>query len=80
MVETLNLDPTWRSVFERVPRHLFVPGFVACWPPEERGSDGRVLLDSDSDPRRWLDLVYSDRLLIIVDDGERRSSSSSPGA
>jgi protein-L-isoaspartate(D-aspartate) O-methyltransferase len=80
MVEALNLDPTWRAVFERVPRHVFVPGFVACWPPEDKGSDGRVLVDPDSDPGRWLDLVYSDRLLIIVDDGERRSSSSSPSA
>ncbi len=80
MVEALTLDPIWRTVFERVPRHVFVPGFVACWPPEEKGSDGRGLVDRDSDPGRWLDLVYSDRLLIIVDDGERRSSSSSPGA
>ncbi len=80
MVEALSLDPIWRAVFDRVPRHVLVPGFVACWPPEEKGSDGRVLVDRASDPGRWLDLVYSDRLLIIVDDGERRSSSSSPGA
>jgi protein-L-isoaspartate(D-aspartate) O-methyltransferase len=80
MVEALDLDATWRAVFGHVPRHAFVPRFVACWPPEEKGSDGRALVDSEIDPARWLDLVYSNRLLIIVDDGERRSSSSSPGA
>jgi protein-L-isoaspartate(D-aspartate) O-methyltransferase len=80
MVTSLDLTPMWRAVFESVPRHAFVPRFVACWPPEEKGSDGRALVDGEDDPGRWLDLVYSDRLLIIVDDGERQSSSSSPGA
>jgi len=69
-------SPAWKQAFERVPRHPFVPRIVGCWPPLAGETD--VLFDRDSDPDRWLELVYSDRLLLIADDGERQSSSSRP--
>jgi protein-L-isoaspartate(D-aspartate) O-methyltransferase len=78
-----GLAPPWSAIFGRVPRHLFVPRIVACWPPEEGDApDGEVAIDSERDRRRWLDLVYSNRLLVVVQDEatDRRSSSSMPSA
>lgn len=78
LVESGELvSPEWRRAYERVPRHVFVPRVIGCWPPDGDGREDFVL--DRSDPDRWLELVYSDRLLIIVDDGERLSSSSAPG-
>ncbi|MFC5186156.1 ATP-grasp peptide maturase system methyltransferase [Actinomadura harenae] len=57
-------DPTWRRVFARVPRHLFVPHYARY----EHAPDGvRYTLISGDDPgqrEQWLDGVYSDETLI----------------
>ena len=50
------IDPRWRSAFEAVPRHVFVPRFY----------DGQELVDS-ADPVQhdhWLSAVYSDVALV----------------
>lgn len=69
------LDGRWRAIFERVPRHLFVPRFqTGEW-------DGPTMVgDSAVDPERWLDLVYSDMPLVTRtdSDGTPISSSSAP--
>src|SRR5437773_2300150 len=70
------VSPAWRKAFRQVPRHPFVPRIIGCWPPLDGQTD--VEVDSESDPERWLDLVYSDRLLITLRDGQRQSSSSRP--
>ncbi len=69
-------SPEWEAVFRRVPRHLFVPRVVGWWPPESGETEGVVDWERDRD--RWLRLVYSDRLLFVVNDGGRQSSSSMP--
>ena len=51
------LSPDWRSAFAEVPRHVFVPRFVA---------DGRVV--DRADPARraeWFRRVYSDETLVV---------------
>ncbi len=65
-------DPTWRKVFETVPRHPFVPEF---W---TRADDGqRRVTTADPD---WLDLVYTDDALATqLTDGVATSSSTAPG-
>src|SRR2546429_422149 len=68
--------PAWREAFRRVPRHPFVPRIIGCWPPMD--GETEVEVDSQSDPERWLTLVYSDRLLLTLRDGQRQSSSSRP--
>jgi protein-L-isoaspartate(D-aspartate) O-methyltransferase len=70
------ISPAWREAFQRVRRHLFVPRIIGCWPPLDGQTD--VEVDRVGDPERWLDLVYSDRLLFILRDGQRQSSSSRP--
>ncbi|MGW4517485.1 protein-L-isoaspartate(D-aspartate) O-methyltransferase [Streptomyces sp. NPDC004393] len=65
-------DPTWRKVFETVPRHVFVPEFWAL-------TDGgrRRVMAADED---WLDLVYTDDALATqITDGVATSSSTAPG-
>jgi protein-L-isoaspartate O-methyltransferase len=61
LADRLTPDPlaeaAWREVFERIPRHVFVPGFYG----EQNSSDEPEWLDS-SDPR-WLTGVYSDQAL-----------------
>jgi protein-L-isoaspartate O-methyltransferase len=69
-------SPEWQDIFRQVPRDTFVPRIVRCWPTDDQG--GAFPLDRDADRPRWLRLVYSDRLLIVVEDGERLSSSSQP--
>lgn|SRR5579884_2213366 len=77
IVESGDLtSPGWRMAFEQVPRHVFVPRIVGCWPPFS--SDTEITVDRQSHSDLWLELVYSDRLLFIVNDGSRRSSSSMP--
>jgi len=71
-------SPEWEVAFRRVPRHRFVPRIVGCWPPDEEGRSERFVLGPEVDRERWLRLVYSDRLLVTVDEDERWSSSSRP--
>jgi protein-L-isoaspartate(D-aspartate) O-methyltransferase len=66
----------WEAVFRRVPRHPFVPRVVGWWPPESGETEGVVDFERDRD--RWQRLVYSDRLLFVVNKGGRQSSSSMP--
>jgi protein-L-isoaspartate(D-aspartate) O-methyltransferase len=70
-------EPEWEQAFRRVPRHHFVPRITGWWPPEESG-ETEALVDGARDRDRWLRLVYSDRLLVTVNDGRRESSSSRP--
>ncbi|QGV80588.1 methyltransferase domain-containing protein [Streptomyces ficellus] len=70
-------DPAWRSAFEDVPRHLFVPYFhIGVIGGYER------LSCEDPDParrRRWLEGAYLDRPLATrVRDRELVSSASQP--
>jgi protein-L-isoaspartate O-methyltransferase len=65
-------DPTWRQVFETVPRHAFVQEFWAL-------VDGERQHVTAADPR-WLDLVYADDALATqLTDGVATSSSTAPG-
>jgi protein-L-isoaspartate O-methyltransferase len=80
LLDEIDPPPDWRAAYERVPRHVFVPRIIGCSPAEEdQGTDGFVL-DAVHEPERWLELVYSDRVLIVVDEQEpeRYSSSSRP--
>ena len=77
-----EIDPPsdWRAAYERVPRHVFVPRIIGCSPADaDQVLDGSVL-DAAHDRERWLELVYADRVLIVVDEQEpeRYSSSSRP--
>jgi len=59
--------PSWRDVFERVPRHVFVPRFFV-----DREHNGRYEQIEGSDPSRhdeWLAAVYSDEALVTQLDG-----------
>ncbi|MEV0639376.1 methyltransferase domain-containing protein [Streptomyces sp. NPDC050619] len=65
-------DPTWRKVFETVPRHPYVPEF---WTLTDEGQ--RRVTSADPD---WLDLVYTDDALATqLTDGVATSSSTAPG-
>lgn len=65
-------DPTWRKVFETVPRHSFVPEFWTL-----AGEGPRRVTSADPD---WLDLVYADDALATqLTDGVATSSSTAPG-
>lgn len=70
-------DPAWRSAFEEVPRHLFVP-YYFCGGP---GTYERLRCE-DPDPGRrdrWLRGAYADGPLPTrLRDGELLSSSSQP--
>ncbi|MFE4174780.1 methyltransferase domain-containing protein [Streptomyces sp. NPDC056909] len=70
-------DPVWRTAFEEVPRHVFVPYYFVGRP----GGYDR-LWSGDRDPerrRRWLHGAYMDGPLATrVRDGEQLSSSSQP--
>lgn len=64
----------WRVAFECVERHRFVPQFYQ-W-----SEDGELPRPAaiDDDPDRWLPYVYSDRVIVVNPDGDRRCSSSQP--
>ncbi len=66
---------SWRSIFERVPRHVFVPRFETL---EWEGPS--IVADRAVDPEQWLELTYSDRPLVtrVGSDGMPTSSSSAP--
>ncbi|MFF2845699.1 methyltransferase domain-containing protein [Streptomyces sp. NPDC058001] len=72
-----DADPEWRSAFEEVPRHLFVPYYYVAVP----GGYARMW-GEDPDPARrarWLRGAYQDAPLATrVRDGELMSSSSQP--
>jgi len=71
-------DPAWRSAFESVPRHVFVPNFYV----QQRGGKWS---ETTADDYSWLDAVYSDEPLITAlaetANGSRVtvSSSTKPG-
>ncbi|MFE1099169.1 protein-L-isoaspartate(D-aspartate) O-methyltransferase [Nocardiopsis alba] len=57
-----DLPPHWRTAFEQVERHRFLPGQVTL-------PDGATV-DQAEDPGRWLELAYTDiQLITQVDDG-----------
>ncbi|MFJ8144870.1 ATP-grasp peptide maturase system methyltransferase [Streptomyces sp. NPDC096048] len=63
--------PAWRATAERVPRHVFVPGFYL--PADERDEQGLTVWEpvtADIDYGRWLATAYSDATLITQLDGE----------
>ncbi|MCF2532138.1 ATP-grasp peptide maturase system methyltransferase [Yinghuangia soli] len=63
-------DPAWRKAVERVPRHLFTPGFYL--PGGERDAYGLPLWEPVTavrDYQRWLSAAYSDATLITQFDG-----------
>lgn len=70
-------DPAWRTAFEEVPRHLFVPYYYAS-----RVGGNERLWCEDPDPgrrARWLRGAYADGPLATrMRDGELLSSSSQP--
>jgi protein-L-isoaspartate(D-aspartate) O-methyltransferase len=70
-------DPAWRTAFEQVPRHVFVPYYFVGRP----GGYDRVWY-GDPDPlrrERWLRGAYADSAIATrVRDGELISSSSQP--
>jgi protein-L-isoaspartate O-methyltransferase len=59
---------------------VFVPRIIGCSPAADDGRKEGFVLDAEHDERRWLEHVYSDRVLMVVkqDDPERFSSSSMP--
>ena len=65
-------DPAWRTAFENVPRHVFVPTFY--------DNSGRPISGEDPDTRdEWLAGVYDDRTLITQrTNGAATSSSTLP--
>ncbi len=75
-----GIAPEWAPIFERVPRHSFVSRIIGCWPAREDGMEEGFVLDAERDRRGWLELVYSDRVLVVVkeEEPERFSSSSMP--
>ncbi|MDQ8707225.1 protein-L-isoaspartate(D-aspartate) O-methyltransferase [Streptomyces sp. LHD-70] len=63
-------DPAWRTAFEKVPRHVFVPEI-------HTGPDEPPLTAVHAD---WLSLVYTDEALVTqLTDGVATSSSTAPG-
>jgi protein-L-isoaspartate O-methyltransferase len=67
-------DPAWRSAFESVPRHVFVPRFCRQRPDLEWS---QTTAEDDG----WLDAVYSDEPLVTalaeIASGSRVTVSSS---
>ncbi|MEV3871545.1 methyltransferase domain-containing protein [Streptomyces sp. NPDC049906] len=72
-----DADPSWRTAFAEVPRHLFVPSY---WIGGGNGHDR--LRGGDPDPARrvrWMRGAYVDAPLATrLRDGELLSSSSQP--
>ncbi|MQS06502.1 methyltransferase domain-containing protein [Streptomyces alkaliphilus] len=63
-------DPAWRTAFEEVPRHLFVPRFY---------DPSGLRIDRHDHPDLWLRGVHEDRALVTHRrGGEPISSSSQP--
>jgi methyltransferase of ATP-grasp peptide maturase system len=81
----LGNAPSWRDIFERVPRHVFIPRFFL-----DRENNGRYESIEGSGSRQhdeWLATVYSDEALVTqldgmdaagVPEGKPTSSSTMP--
>src|SRR5213079_319353 len=52
------LTAPWRSVYEQVPRHWFVPD--RAWARAEQGHGRHRLIDRHTDPQGWWAAVYED--------------------
>jgi protein-L-isoaspartate(D-aspartate) O-methyltransferase len=63
-------SPEWQAAFAKVPRHVFVPVVMG------EGEDETEVMTAGHE--RWLSLAYSDEALVILDAGDRQSSSSAP--
>jgi protein-L-isoaspartate(D-aspartate) O-methyltransferase len=74
----------WRHVFERVPRHLFVPRFHRRIESPDYGVDAYELVDGEDLEQHdaWLDHVYGDHALVTQYSSQpphsATSSSSQP--
>ncbi|MEV5704441.1 ATP-grasp peptide maturase system methyltransferase [Actinoallomurus sp. NPDC052274] len=69
--EGVLFDPGWRAAVEKVPRHLFVPGFYL--PTDRPDSDGLTVWEpvtAELDHHRWIRAAYSDTTLITQFDGD----------
>ncbi|GAB2908447.1 methyltransferase domain-containing protein [Streptomyces mayteni] len=66
-------EPWLREVFDRVPRHAFVPETVWRWT-----ENGWVPLQRGQNPALWAELVYhpTEPLITQVDDGDPTSDSN----
>ncbi|NGO71459.1 methyltransferase domain-containing protein [Streptomyces boncukensis] len=81
-----HLTPTWRTVYEAVPREDFIPSRAWAVPD---GPEPGYPIDRDQDPEGWLRAVYSDTSIVTqLDDGDGdlhtgtgtpSSSGSAPG-
>ncbi len=69
LADGVLVSPQWRTAFEQVPRHIFVPSFYRQTPTSQR------LIDA-SNLDEWLAGVYDDALLLIRPDAS--SSSTVP--
>lgn len=65
-------DPAWRSAFEQVPRHVFVPYYF-----DHAGN--RIAADDPATYEQWFAAVHDDRSLVTHQtNGAATSSSSQP--
>lgn len=81
-----RLAPTWRPVYEAVPRHQFIP--ATAWVVPD-GPEPGYPIDRDENPEGWMRAVYSDASIVTqLDDGAGdlhagkgvpSSSASAPG-
>ncbi|HSV65483.1 MAG TPA: methyltransferase domain-containing protein [Mycobacteriales bacterium] len=55
-------SPRWRAAFEQIPRHVFVPRF---YEDDEHGHPTMVDGADPAERQRWLDAIYSDRMLVV---------------
>jgi methyltransferase of ATP-grasp peptide maturase system len=62
-------DPALAAAAAAVPRHRFVPGFYLPGPTGRDGLTRWEPVTARTDPRRWLDAVYTDQTLITQFDG-----------
>lgn len=73
-----RLAGPWRTAYDAVPRHLFVPR--VAWAVPDGPEPGQAI-DRDQDPARWWDAVYSDTSIVTqIDDGvgDVRTGKGSP--
>lgn len=69
--------PEWRAVFERVPRHLFVPSFYAREDPPDGPTVWRELTEESGSA--WLDAVYANETHVISLDPQTRRPAPGGG-
>ncbi|UOE19155.1 protein-L-isoaspartate(D-aspartate) O-methyltransferase [Thermobifida halotolerans] len=69
-----DLTPDWAEVFERVPRHMFIPD--RFW---DRGEHDWFQRDRNVDPGVWLQRVYSNGPIVVqIDDGRENPDVTRP--